>query len=69
MKKTTIQVSEDARSVLAIIKYQLDCKDYSETIFKIKEIITAIENDKPENKFNQSFDSEILEPTQLGVKD
>lgn len=56
MKKTTIQVSEDARSVLAIIKYQLDCKDYSETIFRIKKIITEIENDKPENKFNQSFE-------------
>jgi len=56
MKKTTIQVSEDARSILAIIKYQLDCKDYSETIFRIKEILTQIENDKPENKFNKSFE-------------
>lgn len=45
MKKTTIQVSEDARSVLAIIKYQLDCKNYSETIFRIKKIITKIQNE------------------------
>ena len=67
MKKTTIQVSEHARGVLAIIKYQLDCKDYSETIIRIRDILLKIDSaDKlqkelhtPEQSgvdaFNQSF--------------
>lgn len=45
MKNTTIQLTSEAKRVLAIIKYQLDADDYSETILKLetilKEIITA----------------------------
>lgn len=45
MKNTTIQLTPEAKRELAIIKYQLESKDYSETILRmitiVKEIITA----------------------------
>ena len=39
MKNTTIQVSQDAKNTLAILKYEIGCKDYSETIIRLNEII------------------------------
>ena len=42
MKNTTIQVSQDAKSTLAILKYELGCKDYSETIERLNKIVKEL---------------------------
>ena len=42
MKNTTIQLTPKAKQTLAIIKYQIEAKDYSETIIKMAEIIKQI---------------------------
>ena len=52
----TITVQEETWKTLTRDKLNMDCKNIDEVINKYKEIITAVENEKPENKFNQSFD-------------
>ena len=46
MQITTIQLNQEAKRELAIVKYKLDAKDYSETILRLIKISREIKQCK-----------------------
>jgi len=52
----TLTVKKETWKMLTQDKLDLGCETIDEVINKYKTIVTEIENEKPENKFNQSFD-------------
>ena len=51
----TITVQDETWKTLTRDKLDLGCETLDDVINKYKKIVTEIENEKPENKFNQSF--------------
>ena len=52
----TITVQDTTWKALTLDKINLNCDTIDEVINKYKKIVTSVENEKPENKFNQSFE-------------
>ena len=51
----TLTVQNETWKTLTRDKLNMDCKSIDEVINKYKEIITEIDNHKPENLFHKSY--------------